>query len=76
MTSQQALDMIKWIARDKIKPGDLFMFENIEDRAECGIKPDERESKFLQEVYRYTQQPEKEKQPFKQYRRPTSWGAR
>lgn len=70
MTNQQALDLIKWIPKDKIKKVDAFKFGTIEARCNRGAKPDEQESKFLNDVYCYTSNGDnKEAQPFKAYRR-------
>lgn len=75
MTSRQTLDMISWIPRSKIRACDIFQFDQIKLNAQQGHKPDDKERKFLNEIYRYTQGGgDKQDQPFKQYRRATSRG--
>ncbi len=75
MTSQQAIDLIKWINTSKSNPHDVAKMYLIKDRAERGIRPDEEDRKFLNELYRIgAGGGDKQDQPFKQYKRKKSWG--
>ena len=75
MKAKGALEFRSWIPDDKVKAQDVFRLQQIFYRAYRGIDPDPKESAFLQEVYRYTNGGgDKQDQPFKAYRRRTSWG--
>lgn len=74
MTTGQALEIIKWIPKDKIKSEDKFFLGALERNISLGVKIDARESAELQKIYRYAQGSEKQDQPFKQYRRKKSRG--
>lgn len=75
MTCQEAIQIIEFITRDKVKNCDAWKLTNLEAAVRCGMKPDVKESKFLQEVYRYTHDNYgMQDQPFKPYQRKTSRG--
>ncbi len=75
MTSRQALDLIAWIPRSKVRPADIFQLEKIETHAKLGHKPEDWERKLLNSIYAYTSGGgDKQDQPFKQYRRQQSRG--
>jgi hypothetical protein len=74
MNLTEAHQLIDAIPIAKIKNSDLWKYEAIVHFLKMGIAPDLQESKFLQEVYRYTQSGDREKQLFKQYQRPRSRG--
>jgi len=75
--ASEACELNRWIPDDNIKPEHVHEYRAILARAQRGINPDVKESAFFQEVYRYTNGGgDKEKQPFKPYRRKTSWGVR
>lgn len=77
MKAHQVLEITAYVDRSKIRQGDLFLFDKIERRANEGKDPDDKESVFIQSVYRYTSGGgERQDQPFKAYRRKTSWGVR
>jgi hypothetical protein len=74
MTVTEAKQLIDFIPASKIKSADLWKFNVLVHYTSIGLKLSASESKFLQEVYRYTQGGDRESQPFKQYRRPKSKG--
>lgn len=75
MLASQVLDLEKWIPEDKIPEGDKLKCSRILTRALQGINPDSQEAKFMNELYRKTQDGDgRESQPFKAYRRPKSKG--
>ena len=74
MLPSEAIQLIEWIPRDKVKPADAWPLTNIESLARSGMRITDRESKLLQEIYRYTQCGDREVQQFKAYQRPRSRG--
>lgn len=77
MKNKQAFDLLAYIDKSKIKKEDSFFIQTIESYVRRGFDLDQRESKQLQEIYRYASGGgDKQDQPFKQYRRKTSWGVK
>ena len=75
MTNAEALQLIEYIPIGKVKSSDMMRLHQLTHAVHMGISLDQKESSFLQDIYRYTNGGgDKESQPFKQYRRSQSKG--